>query len=155
MPVIHAGTAHNVIPDSVEMNGTMRTLKADTREFGRRRIREVAEGVAASFGAKAELRFGDDGYPVTRNDPIAAERFRRTVRGLEGLRLMPDTLPVMGGEDFSFYGASGVPACFYWLGLKEPGTETYPNVHTPRFNFNDGAIPHGIQAMAALALSTG
>lgn len=153
MPMMHGGPAHNVIPDRVELTGTMRTLLAETRTLGLRRIREVAEGIATAHGARAEVTFGKDGYPVTRNNPEAAARFRRVMRQTEGLELVPDTMPVMGGEDFSFYGASGVPACFYWLGLKDREEQQYPNLHAPKFDFNDKAIPFGIQAMVALALS--
>lgn len=152
VPMFHAGSAHNVIPLEAELTGTVRTLKTETQDFARRRIEEVVHGVTAAFGCTYDLSFGDDNYPVTSNDPLAAGRFRRIIKDTEGVELMPDCVPVMGGEDFSFYGQSGVPACFYWLGLRVPGTESYPNVHTPVFNFNDDAIPVGIRAMLALAL---
>jgi metal-dependent amidase/aminoacylase/carboxypeptidase family protein len=57
----------------------------------------------------------------------------------------------MGGEDFSYYGQR-IPACFFFIGLKPPGATTYPNLHTPRFDFNDEALPHGIALFTALAL---
>jgi metal-dependent amidase/aminoacylase/carboxypeptidase family protein len=58
----------------------------------------------------------------------------------------------MGAEDFSFYGQQ-VPACFYWLGLLNEGQEHYPNLHAPEFDFNDKALPVGINAMCELALA--
>ena len=75
-----------------------------------------------------------------------ADFFRQNV----GEDLQPDTLPVMGGEDFSFYGQH-VPACFFWLGLAPAGTSTYPNLHAPTFDFNDEAIGAGVRAMCRLA----
>ena len=63
---------------------------------------------------------------------------------------MPDPLPVMGGEDFSFYGQH-IPACFYWLGLMAEGQSSYPNLHAPEFDFNDAALPVGVRAMCRLA----
>lgn len=152
VPMFHAGTAHNVIPVEVELTGTIRTLKDETQKFAWRRIEELVHGIAAGLGCTAEVDFGDDNYPVTLNDPVAAARFRSIVNKTEGVELMPDCLPIMGGEDFSFYGQSGVPACFYWLGLRVPGTDSYPNVHTPEFNFNDAALEVGIRAMLSLAL---
>jgi metal-dependent amidase/aminoacylase/carboxypeptidase family protein len=152
MPVFHAGSAHNVIPNVAELEGTFRTLKAETRDFARRRILEVATGIGETFGCKIDVEFEKNGYPVTMNEPGAAARFRKVMSALDGVELMPDCVPVMGGEDFAFYGQSGVPACFYWLGLRPSGAETYPNVHTPLFDFSDDAIPVGVSAMTALAL---
>ena len=94
MPMMHGGTAHNVIPDRVELTGTLRTLEMSTKAFGLRRIREVAEGIAAAHGASAEVRYGTDGYPVTKNDVHAAARFRNIIRGTEGIELIADTKPV-------------------------------------------------------------
>lgn len=153
LPMFHAGTAHNVIPMSAEITGTFRTLTPETRALAIKRIAEVATNVATAMGCKAEVRFGDHGYPVTRNETTAAARFRKLIGNTDGVTLMPDVVPVMGGEDFSFYGESGVKACFYWLGLKNPDQQVYPNVHTPEFDFNDAALPVGIKAMAKLALS--
>ena len=152
VPMFLAGSAHNVIPVEAELTGTIRTLKDETQRFALRRIEELVHGTASAYGCTAELSFGDDNYPVTSNDVNAAARFRRVITGTHGVELMPDCVPVMGGEDFSFYGQSGVPACFYWLGLRVPGTDSYPNVHTPDFNFNDDAIAVGINAMVSLAL---
>ncbi|HVT12244.1 MAG TPA: amidohydrolase [Fimbriimonadaceae bacterium] len=147
--VVKAGTAHNVIPDTATMIGTLRTLTPETRDLGERRIGEIVRGIAASFGASAEIDF-HRGYPVTHNDPKATAHLRSVLGGMglwEG-----EVPPVMGGEDFSFYGEH-VPACFYWLGLMNDDQETYPNLHAPEFDFNDRALPVGIEAMCALALS--
>jgi amidohydrolase len=145
------GTAHNVIPDRVELHGTLRTLLPETRAYGEKRVTEIAIGVAAALGASAEVEFLG-GYPVTCNDAEATDRFRRIVSETFETGLAPDTAPVMGAEDFSFYG-DHAPACFYWLGILPPGQNGYANLHAPEFDFNDAAIPVGIRAMAALALS--
>lgn len=147
----NAGTADNVIPEKVVLRGTFRALNNDIRQLGRRRIKEVAEGVAAGFGARAEVRIGE-GYPVTVNEPCATDRFRSVARQVFGEKLLPDCMPVMGGEDFSFYGAH-VPACFYFIGVKPQGMAAYPNLHSPEFDFNDDAIPIGMKAMCSLAVS--
>lgn len=149
---IAAGTASNIIPDTAFLVGTLRTLNEATRQLAMRRIDAIASGVAEAFGAKAELSFSY-GYPVTCNDASAVERLRATLAPVFGDALHPeDVEPVMGAEDFSFYGAE-CPACFYWLGLLGESQEQYPNLHAPEFDFNDSALPVGIRAMCELALA--
>jgi metal-dependent amidase/aminoacylase/carboxypeptidase family protein len=91
------------------------------------------------------------GYPVTRNDDTSVAEFERIVHGLlPHQRLDPMEAPVMGGEDFAFY-AEAVPACFYILGV-EDGHWRSAHLHQPTFDFNDAAVPFGMEAMVALAL---
>jgi amidohydrolase len=149
---LHAGTAYNVIPSQAVLKGTLRTLKPDTREFGKRRIKEIAEQIAAAFGAVAKVDI-HEGYPVTMNEACATDRFRGVARQVFGDGLCEDCLPIMGGEDFSFYGAH-CPACFYFVGVKPKGVERYPNLHASNFDFNDDALPVGMKAMLSLALSS-
>ena len=149
---IAAGTASNIIPDTALLVGTLRTLREDTRILAMGRIGEIASGIAEAFGATAVLEF-NYGYPVTRNAAEAVARFRSTLATPFGDRLIPDEVePVMGAEDFSFYGAE-CPACFFWLGLLGEGQERYPNLHAPEFDFNDSALPVGMRAMCELALA--
>ncbi|MEQ1823521.1 MAG: amidohydrolase [Fimbriimonadaceae bacterium] len=144
--MFHSGTATNIIPDTVELQGTIRTLRAETRSFAEQRLRSITENLSQAFGGSAEITF-TNGYPVTSNDAAAADRFRATVENLQ-----PDVEPTMGAEDFSYYGLE-IPACFFWLGLVPPGQTSYPNLHAPEFDFNDAAIPVGVKAMCQLALS--
>ncbi len=149
--MFHAGTARNIIPNTAMVNGTLRTLRAETRGKGRERIKAIAEQVAAAFGARANVELVE-GYPVTLNEQCATDRFRAVAKQAFGENLLGDCAPVMGGEDFSFYGAH-CPACFYFLGLKPKGADSYPNLHTAEFDFNDDALKVGIKAMCELALS--
>lgn len=149
---IAGGTVNNVIPEAVELVGTVRTLRAETRTIARRRLFEIAEGVAAAHGCKAEVVW-HDGYPVTSNDAALTEAFFETARatlGEDRVRLTPE--PGMGGEDFSYYGRH-VPGCFYLLGLLAKGEDParVPQLHQPTFDFNDDAIATGVELMAALA----
>lgn len=147
---VRAGTAHNIIPDEAHIIGTLRTLNDVTRQLGIDRVNQIAHDVAHAFNASASTEWMH-GYPVTKNDPTATSDFRRVVGDAFGDALVAeDVPPVMGGEDFSFYGQR-VPACFYWLGLLPPGHTSYPNLHAPEFDFNDAALPVGIRAMCALA----
>jgi metal-dependent amidase/aminoacylase/carboxypeptidase family protein len=81
------------------------------------------------------------------NHQEAVQWFREAVKGAS----QEDLVPVMGAEDFSYYGKH-IPACFFMLGLLPEGQETYPGLHTPQFDFNDEAIPYGIEAFCQIAL---
>ncbi len=148
---MRAGDAFNVIPDQVSLGGTVRSLQESTREELEQRIKDVAAGVAAAHGCSAQVEYLR-GYPVTRNDPRAYQRFEAAASGSLGTdRVNPIEHPVMGGEDFSFYGEA-VPACFFFLGLLAPGETEMPALHNARFNFNDEAIRTGIEVFCSLAL---
>jgi metal-dependent amidase/aminoacylase/carboxypeptidase family protein len=89
---------------------------------------------------------------VTVNDPETCGRFDAAMlAALGGDRVEQVSEPTMGSEDFSYYGQH-VPACFYLLGLQAEGASAVPPLHSPHFDFVDGALPTGIAAMASLAL---
>jgi len=146
-----AGVAHNVIPETAMLNGTLRTLNDATAAIARERIETIVGHAAAALGASAHVEWSPNPYPVVVNDPGATEIFRRAAREEFGAdAVLEEPEPSMGGEDFSYYGRE-VPACFYFLGMHESGTEEIANLHHPRFDFNDRAIPVGIRAMRAVA----
>jgi hippurate hydrolase len=147
----HSGFAHNVIPDRAVIGGTVRTLNAETQQMAIRRMREIAEGVAAAHGCSAELDY-QIGYPVTLNDEAAVASFNDVARcaiGDDHVIEVPQ--PFMGGEDFSFY-CHEIPACFFILGLRPEGVDAMPDLHQPTFNFNDDAIATGVELFCRLAL---
>lgn len=148
--VVQAGTAHNIIPETAKLSGTVRALDPAVREFEMKRVGEIAHNIAQTFGASAHIEWGV-GYPVTVNDAGAVDQFRSILGSNDLIKVHGGEVePVMGGEDFSFYGHH-VPACFFWLGLLPPGTTQMPNLHHPKFDFNDEAIEFGIEAMVTLA----
>ena len=148
--IFESGTAMNQIPASARLQGTARALREETRTHIERRIGEIAREVARAHRCDAVARY-IRGYPVTRNDDASVAEFERIVRGeLPSQRLEHMDVPVMGGEDFAFY-AEKVPACFYILGM-EDGHWRSAHLHQPSYDFNDAAIPHGIEAMVMLAL---
>jgi amidohydrolase len=148
---IHAGTTHNIIPGAVKLGGTVRTLLPETQRIAVRRLTEIADGIAAAHGCKAEVDY-QYGYPVTLNDPVAADIFFETARNaLDEARVVELADPVMGAEDFSFY-CHEVPSCFFVLGLRPRDREAFPELHQPTFNFNDDAIATGMEMFCRLAL---
>jgi amidohydrolase len=151
---VQAGTARNIIPQAAKFVGTMRTLKPEVRALGRRRFYEIVEQTCVAMGCRAAIEW-EEGYPVTRNDEGATSHFFEVARatlGAERVERIPD--PTMGGEDFSYYGQH-VPACFFALGVRPAGRESYPTLHQPEYDFNDDALATGIEMMCRLALAAG
>lgn len=146
----HGGTARNVIPDHVKFTATLRCLKPQTRALAKQRLTQVVEGTCAAAGCSAEITW-EDGYPVTYNDPGLTDWFfKLTDAALGAERVVRVEHPTMGGEDFSYY-AQRVPSVFFCLGLKRPNQERHPTLHQPDFDFNDEAMPLGIELFCRLA----
>lgn len=146
---INGGLRSNIIPDSVEMIGTLRTFDAETRTQIHERVTRTAQQIAASAGATAEVDISL-GYPVTSNDPELTRAMQPTLQRVVGDRLMESPL-ITGAEDFSYY-ANEVPGMFFFLGIASDDPDmVYPN-HSPYFYADESALPVGVQAMTALAL---
>lgn len=146
------GVRSNIIPDSVVMTGTVRTFDMGMRDEIFARIKRTAEQVAASAGARAEVRI-DSGYPVTRNDSALAERMLPTLRRVaRGGQVKPAPLTTTA-EDFSFFQQK-VPGFYFWMGVTEVGKDwtKVPGNHSPMFEADEGALPVGVRAMSALAV---
>ena len=148
--ILKAGTARNVLPETAEFVGTLRTLKADVRTFARQRIVEICEATAKAFNCRAEVLM-EAGYPVTHNDPgLTADWFTTARHTFGSENILTIEHPVMGGEDFSYYGQHA-PAVFFCLGVRPKDRDSYPTLHQPTFDFNDDAIATGVEAMVTLA----
>ena len=149
----HSGTTHNIIPDEVKLNGTMRYLQKETGEMAAIRFKEIVESVAAAHSCEADVDL-NFGYPVTRNHKDAVTTFFDIAyRTIDRSRVSDFDKPVMGGEDFSYY-CEVVPSCFFALGLLPDGQERMPNLHSPNFDFNDDALATGVEMFCELALQT-
>jgi len=147
---IHGGVRNNIIPDDVEMLGTIRSLDEKMRSDIHQRIKRTAEEIAASGGAKADVTI-EQGYPVTYNDPALTEKMAPTFR-----KLTNDVIVVnatLGAEDFSFYQQK-VPGLFFWLGTrpKNQTAEEAASNHSPLFYVDEGGLGLGIRAMAHVAV---
>lgn len=149
---INGGNRGNIIPDTVEMTGTIRTFDTEMRTDIHQRIEKTAKLVAESFGATAEVRFGL-GSPVTYNDPkLTAEMVSVLDRVAPGGKAFV-IKPIMGAEDFSLY-AEQIPGLFIGLGVAKDGAapgESAMN-HSPYFYVNDKALSVGVEALSNLAL---
>jgi amidohydrolase len=149
---IHGGVRHNIIPQEVELLGTIRALEPGEQAELHRRIRTTATHIAKSAGASADVEI-KIGYPVTWNDPDLARRMRPTLEGVKGARVV-NGLPRTGAEDFSFF-AREVPGLYFWLGVRPPDQapdKAAPN-HSPRFFVDESALPLGVRALSQLAVA--
>ncbi|WP_421907060.1 M20 aminoacylase family protein [Mameliella sp.] len=126
--------AFNVIPQKVFLRGTVRTQSAEMRDLAEQRIKEIAAGVAATYGGTAEVIY-HRGYPVMVNHPEQTEFAREVAKEVSG---GIDEAPiVMGGEDFA-YMLEERPGAYILVGNGDTAM-----VHHPEYNFNDDAIPAG------------
>jgi amidohydrolase len=148
----NGGNRSNIIPDSVELQGTIRTFNEDVRKDVLRRFREIVTKTAEMAGATAEIAM-NIGYPVTVNDPGLTERMLPTLRrvaGTDNVRVGPLTGT---SEDFSYYQQK-VPGLFFFLGVtpRDRDAKTAPANHSPLFFADESALPVGVRALTNLAL---
>ncbi len=150
---LHGGVRYNIIPDSVVMEGTIRTFDPEMRESIHERVRRTAEMIARSAGAEAELFIPASGNPVTYNDPALTERMGPTLRRVAGEGKYSVAQATTTAEDFSLYQKE-VPGVFFFLGVTPEGTDpaTAPANHSPLFFADEGALPVGVTALANVAV---
>jgi hippurate hydrolase len=133
----HAGTADNIIPQTGQLRGTARSLTEGIRDLVEKRVREVVEGTARLYGAKATVTYKRD-YPVTRNHDRQTSFAAQVAADVVGKdRVDTATPPVMGAEDFSFM-LEARPGAFIFVGNGDSA-----GLHHPKYNFNDEVIPVG------------
>ena len=153
--MIHTGEATNVIPESCEMQGTVRTFTTEVLDLVQRRMQQIAEATCAAFDAGCEFAFHRN-YPPTVNHAAETE-FARTLLGeVVGPQNVLEFEPTMGAEDFSFF-LQEKPGCYFLIGNgdgahREGGHGLGPcMLHNPSYDFNDDLIPLGATAWVRLA----
>ncbi len=137
---IKSGTTFNIIAESAEVTGTVRTFSATTQALIKREIEHIAKTTAHLHEAEAELTY-IHGYPVVVNEAASALRW---AHALEGTVTLKDDHPSMGGEDFSYY-LHHRPGAFLFLGCAPDG-EIFPH-HSPHFLVNEAALPVGVDVL--------
>ena len=153
--MIHAGEATNVVPDSCQMQGTVRTFSFETLDLIERRMREVAEHTCAAFGASCEFSFKRN-YPPTVNHPHETAFVQRVLGEVVGPENVQAFEPTMGAEDFSYF-LQAKPGCYFMIGNgdgahREGGHGLGPcMLHNPSYDFNDELIPLGATAWVRIA----
>ena len=153
--MIHAGEATNVVPDSCELQGTVRTFTFELLDLIEQRMKAVAEHTCAAFGATCEFEFTRN-YPPTINHVKETEFARRVLGTVVGAQNVVEFEPTMGAEDFSFF-LQAKPGCYFMIGNgdgahREGGHGLGPcMLHNPSYDFNDELIPLGATAWVRLA----
>lgn len=161
---IHGGTKHNIIPDEVKLQLTIRTFNMETREKTLAAIRRIAEGTARAAGIPEGLlpviKEAEHFTPVVVNDPALTKRVADALNASFGTGAVRPRRPTMGGEDFSRYGMTEdkIPICMFWLGTISPtrvedaqnGGPPLPSLHSPFYKPEaEQSIRHGVRALTA------
>ena len=151
---IHGGVRSNIIPEEVEMLGTIRALDEEDRKNIAKQVREKAQLIAQSMGATAvvELPYSSS-LPVTYNDPELTAKMMPTLENVIGKDKINIVNPVTGAEDFSIF-ANEVPGMFFFLGgkpLDKPLSEVAPH-HTADFYVDEAGMKVGVKALSQLAI---
>ena len=151
---IKGGIRYNIIPDEVEMVGTIRTFDEGMRQQIFADLRNVAEHTAAAHGARAETEiFEAEGNPATVNDPALTARMLPSLQAVVGEANVYEPPLQMGAEDFSLY-AQQVPAMFFFVGATSEGIDPAkaPANHSPKFLLDEKALDVGLRALLQVSL---
>ena len=149
---IHAGIRFNIIPESAQMIGTIRTLDEDMKQLIIRRIHEMAPQIAAAYGGTAEVTIQETAA-LTYNDPALTAVAVTSLNKALGKENVKEMSAVTGAEDFSAFQEK-VPGFYFFLGGLADGLspQEAPSHHTPEFVVNDAGMIHGVKAMVQLTL---
>ena len=150
--VFHGGVRHNIIPDEVKLEGTIRTFNEKHREQIHEHVKRISEMIAEAGGAKADVHI-HRWYDVTVNDPALTEWSLPTLKRFVGDENVRSISKVCGAEDFSFYQKEA-PGFFYFIGCTPPERDASKVAvnHSPRFYVDENCLPLGVQTLSALAL---
>jgi hippurate hydrolase len=146
---VHGGDAYNVIPNEVELKGTVRSFTPEMQDLAETSLGRIVPAIARAHGGDASVRY-ERRYPPTVNAPAETEHAARVAAGVVGAeQVEADTAPVMGSEDFSLM-LREKPGCYALLGAGEDRAK----VHNPHYDFNDEILPIGASYWARLVEET-
>lgn len=148
--VFKGGLRYNIVPDEVELFGTLRTFSEDHRNRVMRRVDEIAANVAKAMQGSAEVAWSPAAYPATVNNAELSDKMAPSlarVCGSQG-KLIRIDYPTTPSEDFSYF-PNTVPGFFFFVGIDEPGTTNAPN-HSPRFRVDEAGLLYGLRSMLHL-----
>lgn len=138
---MHAGTTNNVITETAFLHGTIRALTQSMSLLVQKRVREIAEGIALSFGVNLEIELNPSGYLPVENNPQLADELMTFFEQVDGVEMI-DCPPAMTGEDFG-YLLNKVPGVMFWLGVDTP----YP-LHNPRLSPKEEVLPFAVDKLS-------
>jgi amidohydrolase len=139
---IHGGVADNVMPETVELGGTVRAFSPQARRETEDAIRQIVAGITAAHGAQFEIAW-TRGYPSVVNDAGVAQKVRAAVGRVDGARLV-DVEPLPAGDDMAYF-VDAVPGVYFFVGTSSGAAgSTFPH-HHPRFTIDEDTLPLGIE----------
>lgn len=141
---VHAGSTFNVIADSARLTGTVRYLDEDVQTQVIEEMHAILKGIALSYGADYELNYVK-GYPPVINHVEEANYYIEEGTEIPGVKEAYEIIPVMGGEDFSYF-LQERPGAYFFTGAKIEGREAYPH-HHPKFDIDERALPIAAKAL--------
>jgi len=140
---VSGGSAFNIIPDEVELLGTVRALSPEIREKMRKRVEEIVRGVTQSFGVEYRFEY-EYGYPVLVNEPEMIKLVSSACAKGIGEEKVVEVQPSMGAEDFAFY-LEKVPGAFFRLGIRNESKGIVHPYHNSRFDIDEDVLPFGVE----------
>jgi len=147
---IHGGTAPNIIPSHVELQGTLRVFDPDLRQRLLTRAREIVAGIASTFRVKSELRM-TEACPACINDPGMAELVQRIAEGVIGTPNVLTSMRTLAAEDMAVF-LNEVPGCYFFVGAANTERGLNSPHHSPAFDFDESALEIGVRVLTSVAL---
>lgn len=150
---VDGGVRHNIIPDKVDMFGTLRTFDKDMRADIMKRIEHTASSVASSSGAQAKVIFSSGNNPVVMNDPELTRKVLPSLQRVAGNDRVVVLPLITGSEDFAYY-ADMIPSVFFYVGVTPQGQDASaaPTNHSPLFYIDEPGIAFATRALASVAV---
>ena len=148
---IQSGIRFNIIPETAQLIGTIRTLDSEMKEIIRQRLNTLVPSIAEAYGGKATVKI-QDGAPITYNDPNLTNQMVPTIERVLGKKNVEFIDAVTGAEDFSYFQLK-IPGFYFFLGgtpLNIPEADA-PSHHTPEFFVDDSALEYGVNVLTAMA----
>lgn len=152
--IVEGGSRYNIVPDKVELQGTLRTFDAGMRQQAIDNLKSIAEHIAAANGATVEEQIPvGDSNPVLVNNPALAVRVRGSLRTAIGGDHVIEAKPWMASEDFAYF-AEAVPSVYFFVGATPQGQDAAkaPSNHSPKFFLDEGALKIGMESMLQASL---
>lgn len=145
--IIEAGTAHNIIPETVKLSASIRTLSLEVKANLKKRLHQLLESICVAHSASFDFNY-INGHALTYNNPVLAAHLANL---LEADNLVFPHPPSMAGEDFGFYSQK-IPACFIFLGCRNEAKGITAMLHSPYFDLDEACIETGIGLWYTIAM---
>lgn len=148
---IHGGSATNIIPDSVEIQGTARSLTNELRGFLKKRIGETAEGICKMFGAECEYEYTELFPPLINDEKLAEDVYDSACRSIGKDKCVWGGAPTMAGEDFSYFSQNR-PSVLFKLGCRNKSIGIVSPIHHSSFDIDENCLKTGVKVFVGFVL---